>query len=87
MSTPNPTLEQDVTAWQAITKAEHTITTLMQLGGIDPSMEDGLKNALKNLGGAKMSINIRRAQRINEAGAMCGKQIIEAHTCTPSRLK
>jgi len=65
---PSPTLEQDVTAWQAITKAEHTITTLLQLNGVDPAMHEGLNHALRNLGGAKQSINIRRAQRINESG-------------------
>lgn len=67
-----PTLEQDVTAWQAIEKARFTLDTLLELHGLDDVGEQAIIEALRNLVIAKHRINTRRTQRI-EASAKAGK--------------
>lgn len=62
-----PTLEQDVTAWQAIEKARYTLDTLLKLNGLDTRSETLVIEALAKLAAVKHYINARRTQRIDDA--------------------
>lgn len=67
-----PSLEQDVTAWQAIEKARYTLDTLIMMRGLDQVSANAVNGALDCLKVAKDRINARRSQRI-EASAKAGK--------------